>query len=362
VSIVLGGIMKKVLMKGNEALAESAIRAGCRFYSGYPITPQSEILEYMSWRMHEVGGEFIQTESEIAGINMVLGAAAAGARALTTTSGPGFSLMQEGISYLAADDIPAVIANVMRIGSGLGDISQGQGDYWQLTRGGGHGDYRTITLAPASVQECADLTYNAFTIAERYRQPVLIAPDAAIGQMVETVELPTFVDHDIDRYDWVLKSRKANEKQRYIVNMYYKLGVANYPEYLLHKYSQIMESEQRWEQVCTEDAEIILIAYGISSRVCKEAIRVSRDQGRIKLGLVRPITLWPFPHKAFDNLSDTVKGFLSVEMSILGQMVDDIILSTNNRFPVTYYGEFAEIPSYQEIIKRAEDFRHEIER
>ena len=182
--------MAKVLLKGNEALAEAALAAGCRFYSGYPITPQTEILEYLSWRMEDVGGVFIQAESELAGVNMVLGAAAAGARALTTSSGPGFSLKQEGISYLVAADLPAVIVDVMRIGSGLGDIAQGQGDYWQLTRGGGHGDYHTLVLAPASVQENANMMAEAFDLAEKYRHPVLIASDAAIGQMIEAVEIP----------------------------------------------------------------------------------------------------------------------------------------------------------------------------
>lgn len=196
--------MAKELMKGNEAFAEACLRAGCRFFSGYPITPQSEILEYMSWRMKEVGGQFIQTESEVAGINMAFGSAACGMRTLTTSSGPGFSLMQEGISYFCGNDVPVVIADVMRIGSALGDIFQGQGDYWQLTRGGGHGDYRTIVLAPSSVQECADFGYISFDLAEKYRHPVLIASDAAIGQMVESVELPPMKTHDINTHSWLL--------------------------------------------------------------------------------------------------------------------------------------------------------------
>lgn len=206
--------MSKQLMKGNEALAEAALRAGCRFYSGYPITPQTEILEYLAKRMDEVGGTFVQTESELAGINMLLGAAAAGARALTSSAGPGFSLNQEGISYLVAADLPAVIINVMRIGTGLGDIAQGQGDYWQMTRGGGHGDYRTIVLAPASVQENCDMMTTAFELAEKYRHPVLVASDAAIGQMVEGVELKDFVDHDIDQYDWAIRGCKAGQAPR----------------------------------------------------------------------------------------------------------------------------------------------------
>ena len=239
--------MAKVLLKGNEALAEAALAAGCRFYSGYPITPQTEILEYLSWRMEDVGGVFIQAESELAGINMVLGAAAAGARALTTSSGPGFSLKQEGISYLVAADLPAVIVDVMRIGSGLGDIAQGQGDYWQLTRGGGHGDYHTLVLAPASVQENANMMAEAFDLAEKYRHPVLIASDAAIGQMIEAVEISEFVEHDINKFDWTIKGCKKGCEQRKIQNVYYTHP--DYEGYLSSKYAQMEEEEQRYENI-----------------------------------------------------------------------------------------------------------------
>ena len=344
--------MSKVLMKGNEAFAESCIRAGCRFFSGYPITPQTEILEYMSWRMEEVGGAFIQTESELAGVNMAFGAASAGARALTTSAGPGFSLKQEGISYLCGSDVPAVIADVMRIGSALGDIFQGQGDYWQLTRGGGHGDYRTIVLAPASVQENADLAYLAFDLAEKYRHPVIIGSDAAIGQMAEPVELHEMREHNIDEFDWAVHGRRKGEKQRVITNVYYQMGADNYMTYLREKYAQIEANEQRWESVCTEDAEIVLVAYGISSRVSKEAVKVARRRG-MKLGLIRPITLWPFPKKAIDALGEQVKGFLCVEMSILGQMRDDVVLACGNRRPVEDYGEFANVPSVDVILEKA---------
>ena len=344
--------MSKVLMKGNEAFAESCIRAGCRFFSGYPIPPQTEILEYMSWRMEEVGGAFIQTESELAGVNMAFGAASAGARALTTSAGPGFSLKQEGISYLCGSDVPAVIADVMRIGSALGDIFQGQGDYWQLTRGGGHGDYRTIVLAPASVQENADLAYLAFDLAEKYRHPVIIGSDAAIGQMAEPVELHEMREHNIDEFDWAVHGRRKGEKQRVITNVYYQMGADNYMTYLREKNAQIEANEQRWESVCTEDAEIVLVAYGISSRVSKEAVKVARRRG-MKLGLIRPITLWPFPKKAFDALGEQVKGFLCVEMSILGQMRDDVVLACGNRRPVEDYGEFANVPSVDVILEMA---------
>lgn len=346
--------MAKELMKGNEAFAEACLRAGCRFFSGYPITPQTEILEYMSWRMNEVGGQFIQTESELAGINMLLGAASCGVRALTTSAGPGFSLKQEGISYLCGYDIPAVIANVMRIGSALGDIFQGQGDYWQLTRGGGHGDYRTIVLAPASVQENADFAYTAFELAEKYTHPVIIGSDAAIGQMVEPVELPEMSEHDPNTFDWAVRGCKKGEDARYIVNTYYKMGADKYAGYLKNKYDTIEENEQRWEAVETDDAEIILVAYGISSRVSKAAVKLARSKG-VKLGLIRPITLWPFPRKAFDALGNQVKGFLTVEMNILGQMVDDVVLACGNKRPVEFYGEFSNVPSERIILERVEE-------
>ena len=336
-------------MKGNEAFAESCLRAGCRFCSGYPITPQTDILEYLSWRMEEVGGQFIQTESEIAGINMVFGAASGGARALTTSSGPGFSQKQEGISYLCSGDIPAVIADVMRIGSGLGDIFQGQGDYWQLTRGGGHGDYHTIVLAPSSVQENADLAYISFDLAEKYRHPVLVASDAAIGQMVEPVELPAMKEHDINQYDWVIRPRRKGEKQRIVWNRYWDIGAEEYVDYLCSKYAEMEKHEQRWESVMTDDAEIVLVAYGISSRVAKAAVYQGREEG-LRLGLIRPITLWPFPKKAFEALGPQVKAFLDIEMSILGQMKDDVILACGNSRPVEYYGEFSNVPEEKKIL------------
>ncbi|SHD77669.1 3-methyl-2-oxobutanoate dehydrogenase subunit VorB [Schnuerera ultunensis] len=341
--------MEYVLMKGNEALAEAAIRAGCRFFSGYPITPQSEILEYLSWRMDEVEGEFIQTESELAGINMLLGASAAGARVITSSSGPGFSLLQEGISYLVAADLPAVIVDVMRYGNGLGDIGQSQGDYWQLTRGGGHGDYRVIVLAPASVQENADLTYLAFDLSEKYRHPVLIASDAAIGQMVEKVVLPEMQEHDIDKFNWSIKGCKKGEEQRKITNLLYYMG--NYDSFLIDKYKSMEGNEQRWESIYLEDAEVVLVSYGISSRVCKEAVKVARKQG-IKLGLIRPITLWPFPIEAFKELSDKCKALMTVEMNILGQMVDDVVLAVNNAYPVYKYTTVKDVPETEIVIEK----------
>lgn len=340
---------EKILMKGNEALAEAALRAGCRFYSGYPITPQTEILEYLSWRMDEVGGVFIQTESELAGINMMIGAACAGARTLTSSSGPGFSLKQEGISYLCADEMPAVIIDVMRIGSGLGDIAQGQGDYWQLTRGGGHGDYRTIVLAPASVQENVDLMPLAFDLAEKYRHPVLIASDAAIGQMMEGVELPEFQEHDIDKFDWSLKGCKGSDPAKVVINRFY--FDQDFPTYLQEKYASIERDEQRWEAYQTEDAEIVLVAYGCSSRICREAVDMAREQG-FRLGLIRPVTLWPFPVKAFQGLKD-VRAFATVEVNILGQMVEDVKLAVDCAYPVDFIGTFFDVPDSEDVVEKA---------
>lgn len=292
----------------------------------------------------------MQAESELSGINMVLGAAAAGARALTTSSGPGFSLKQEGISYLAAADLPAVIVDVMRIGTGLGDISQGQGDYWQLTRGGGHGDYRTIVLAPASVQENADLMPTAFALAEKYRHPVLVASDAAIGQMMEAVEIPEFQDHDVNKFDWTVKGCKKGEEHRKIQNVYYTHP--DYEGYLKGKYREMEEQEQRYESIQTEDAEVVLVAYGISSRVCVEAVELAREKG-IKAGLIRPITLWPFPVKAFEK-AGCAKLFVSVEINVLGQMADDIRLAVKKETPVVHYGSMFEIPEPEKIVEQIE--------
>ena len=343
--------MSKVLMKGNEALAEAAIRSGCRFYSGYPITPQTEILEYMARRMPQVGGQFIQTESELAGINMLYGGTAAGIRVMTSSSGPGFALMQEGISYLCAADLPAVLVNVMRIGNGLGDIAQGQGDYWALTRGGGNGDYRTIVLAPSSVQEGINLVSEAFTLSEKYLHPVIIGSDAAIGQMMEEVELPEMQEHDIDTYEWSVKGTRAGDKHKVVSNVCF-YGHKDYQKYLFNKYKTIEENEQRWESVCTEDAEVIAVAFGISSRICKEAVKMARAGG-IKLGLIRPITLWPYPVNAFRNLNAGLKGFICVEMNILGQMSEDVRAAVEYRYPVESYTTFFDVPESEKIVEIA---------
>lgn len=318
--------MTKKLMKGNDAVAEAAIRAGCRFFAGYPITPQSEILEYLSWRMAEVGGSFIQTESEISGISMVYGAAATGNRAFTSSSGPGFSLMQEGISYIASAELPCVIVDVQRYGSGLADIFTGQGDYWQAVRNGGHGDYRCMVLAPNSVQESVDLMYIAFDKAEEYRNPVLLLSDASIAQMMEPVEFPEMKQHDPDALPWAMKGKGDGPNKRHTSVMYYN---PDYDRYLKKKYDQMTEKEQLWEEFQTEDAELVLVAYGISSRICAEVVDLARMEG-LKVGLIRPITLYPFPVKAFEKLNH-VKYFASVELSCLSQMIEDVVMASKCR-------------------------------
>ncbi len=319
----------KQLVKGNHAVAEAAVRAGCRFFAGYPITPQSEILEYLSWRMDEVGGVFVQTESEIAGISMVYGAAAAGARAFTSSSGPGFSLMQEGLSYIAAAELPCVVADVQRYGAGLADIFTGQGDYWQAVKNGGHSDYHCIVLAPSSVQESVDLMSLGFQLAEKHRNPVVLLSDASLGQMMESVEFPAFYEHDPDALPWALKGKGCGKNKRHTSVMYYH--PADYDAYWREKYACIEREEQRYEAYRLEDAEFVLVSYGISARICQETVDMAREEG-VRLGLLRPVTLWPFPADAFDALDyGRVKGLASVELSCFGQMAEDVRLAVRER-------------------------------
>lgn len=341
----------KVLMKGNEAIAEGALRAGCRFYAGYPITPQSEILEYMSSHMEDAGGIFMQGESEIASVCMLWGAAAAGVRGMTSSSGPGFSLKQEGIAYIASYELPAVLVSVMRYGIGGGDITQGQDSYLQAVKGGGNGDYRLIVLAPNSVDECANLTYQAFDLAEKCHNPVLVLADGAVGQMVETCFLPQPKEHDIDKADWCIKGRPLGVPKRKATNLNWYMGDSAWEAHVREKMQTILQQEQRWESYEIEDAQLILVAYGVSSRVCKKAVQDARKLG-MKLGLIRPITLWPYPRKAFENLSDTVQGLVSVEMSITGQMVEDIVLASKSRLPVYTHATAIEIPVADEIVEK----------
>mgnify|MGYP001086299222 CR=1 FL=1 len=320
--------MAKQLMKGNEAVAEAAVRAGCKFFAGYPITPQSEILEYLSWRLPEVGGTFVQSESELSGISMIYGAAAAGFRTFTSSSGPGYSLLQEGISYIASAELPCLIVDVMRYGSGLGDIFVGQSDYWQAVKNGGHGDYRTIVYAPNSVQEVVDLVVMGFDKAEAYRNPVTILSDASISQMMEPVELPPLKEHDPDKFDWALKGKGDGLFKRHTSVMYYQ---NDYDNYISTKYKNIEEKEQLWEETQCEDADIVLVAYGITSRICEEAVAAARKNG-LKVGLIRPISLYPFPVNAFKKINP--KAYVSVEMTALAQMAEDVARASRMKSPI----------------------------
>ncbi|MDP2910800.1 MAG: 3-methyl-2-oxobutanoate dehydrogenase subunit VorB [Candidatus Omnitrophota bacterium] len=344
---------KKVLMCGNEALAEAAIIAGCRFYAGYPITPQNEIPAYMSKRMPEAGGVFIQSESELAAINMVFGSSLTGARAMTSSSSPGISLKQEGISYLAACELPAVIVNIMRGGPGLGNIGPSQSDYFQAVKGGGHGDYHQIVIAPASVQEMADLTMLSFDLADKYRMPVMILGDGILGQMMEPVEFKVGTKSEIKK-DWILDGCKGR-KPRIIKSLI--LSEAELEKFnlkLQKKYKEIKDGEQRCEVLYGDDSEIMLVAYGTPSRIARSVVEKLRKKG-MKIGMVRPITLWPFPEKAFKKLAKNVKSFLVVEMSC-GQMIEDVKLAIDCARPVHFYGRTGgEIPVEEEIVKAIEN-------
>jgi len=344
---------KKVLMCGNEALAEAAIIAGCRFYAGYPITPQNEIPAYMSKRMPEAGGVFIQSESELAAINMVFGSSLTGARAMTSSSSPGISLKQEGISYLAACELPAVIVNIMRGGPGLGNIAPSQSDYFQAVKGGGHGDYHQIVIAPASVQEIADLTMLSFDLADKYRMPVMILGDGILGQMMEPVEFKAETKSGIKK-DWILdgcKGRKPRIIKSLILN---ESELEKFNLKLQKRYKEIKDKEQRCEVLYGDDSDIMLVAYGTPSRICRSVVEKLRKKGK-KVGMIRPITLWPFPEGAFKKLAKKIKSFLVVEMSC-GQMIEDVKLAIDCARPVHFYGRTGgEIPGEDEIIKEIEN-------
>ncbi len=338
------------LMKGNEAIAEGALRAGCRFYAGYPITPQSEILEYMSTHMEERGGVFIQGESEIASMSMIWGAAACGERVMSSSSGPGYDLKQEGISYLASYNLPAVLADVMRYGLGDGEITEGQDSYWEATKGGGHGDSRQIVLTPSSVQECADLTYLAFELADKYNTVAIILSDGAISQMIEKCYLPDAIEHDKDKYDWAITGYKEKDATKVkVTNMDRTIGHEAWNELMRNKFKTIYDNEQRWEEFMVEDAELVLVAYGISARVCKSAVRSARAQG-VKLGLIRPITVWPYPDQAFQNMPESVKALVTVEMSISSQMAPDIQMASKFSKPLYGYLSTLYVPKTEELV------------
>ncbi len=327
--------MNKIFMSGNHAFAEAAIRAGCRSYFGYPITPQNELGEYMADHLPKHGGVFIQSESETAAINMVIGAAAVGTRVMTSSSSPGISLKQEGISFLAGFQLPAVIVNVMRGGPGLGNIAPAQGDYFQATRGGGHGDYRTPVLAPASVQEIADLTYRAFEIADTYRTPVMIVGDGMLGQMKEPVVFPEMINK-LPEKEWALKGM-GNGPSRYMASLILDvMEMERHNWELVRKYQEIAKNETSYESYMLDDAEIVAVAYGSTARIAKAAIKRVRKDG-IPAGLLRPITLWPFPKNALLELSSKIKNFVVFEMST-GQMVEDVQLSLEGKARVCFHG------------------------
>ncbi len=340
---------EKVLMKGNEALAEAAIMAGCRHYFGYPITPQTEVAAYMAKRMPKIGGVFLQAESEIAAINMVFGAASAGKRAMTSSSSPGISLKSEGLSYLAGCDLPALIVNVQRGGPGLGGIQPSQSDYFEATRGAGHGDFHMIVLAPASVQEMVSLTFKGFDLADKYRMSSMILADGTIGQMMEAVSLEM---GEVTEYDksWAVTGTKMQRKNNIVNSLYLdpaELEVINFERY--KKYAEVEKNEVMCEEYMMDDAEICVVAFGIASRVSRNAINEARAQG-IKVGMIRPITLWPFPKEALLKAAQKVNSFISVELS-MGQMIEDVKLSTKCSKPVTLCNRAGGmIPTPQQVL------------
>ncbi|MDP2940805.1 MAG: 3-methyl-2-oxobutanoate dehydrogenase subunit VorB [Candidatus Omnitrophota bacterium] len=345
-------LKKLVLMTGNEAMAAGAIAAGCRFYAGYPITPQNELIAYMAKHMPEAGGVFIQAESELAAINMVFGASASGARAMTSSSSPGISLKQEGISYIAGAQLPAVIVNVMRGGPGLGNIAPAQSDYFQATRSGGHGDYRQIVLAPASVQEAYDFMFLAFSLADQYRVPAMILGDGMLGQMMEPLKV-TSHRSQVTSKEWALTGCKGRAPN-IIKSFCMREGELEKLNLLLQKkYARMQSREQRFEGLFTADAEVVLVAYGTMSRIAKSAMQRLRGMGK-RIGLIRPITLWPFPVKAFRPKAHDTRPriFLVIEMSY-GQMLEDVRLAVEGKFPVEFFGRSGGgIPTEEEIIEK----------
>ena len=341
---------EKVLMKGNEAIAEAAIKAGCRHYFGYPITPQTEVAAYMAKKMPKIGGVFLQAESEIAAINMVYGVSGAGLRVMTSSSSPGISLKSEGLSYMAGADLPALIVNVQRGGPGLGGIQPSQSDYFQATKGCGHGDFRMIVLAPSSVQEMASLTVKGFDLADKYRMTSMILADGTLGQMMEPVCLD---EVEVVEYEkpWAVNGTKMQRKHNVINSLSLipeELEKFNFDRY--EKYKKVEENEVMYEEYMTEDAEICVVAFGIAARVAKNAVIAAREAG-IKAGLFRPITLWPFPKAALNKIADTAKKFISVELS-MGQMIEDVELAVRCRRPVELCNRAGGmIPSSEQILE-----------
>ena len=357
--------MAKELWKGNEAIAEAAIRAGCDCYFGYPITPQSEVPEYMSTHMPKNGRVFVQAESELAAINMVYGAGGCGLKAMTSSSSPGISLKQEGISYMVGSEIPAVIVNCMRGGPGLGTIQPGQSDYYQATRGGGNGDYRMVCLAPCNIQEAVDFVQESFDIAFQYRNPCMVVLDGLIGQMMEPIEWKEIPKRDLPSIDsWATTGRKGREEHNTLNSLYIEPELCDvHNQNLAAKYALMEKNEVRWEEVQCDDAELVITAYGTPARIALTAIDVLRAEG-YKVGLFRPVTIWPFPEKALHDLAakDHVKVFLDTEMSSTGQMIDDVRLAVEGQKPIYYTGRAGGvIPAVEEIVEAAKKALKEVQ-
>jgi 2-oxoglutarate ferredoxin oxidoreductase subunit alpha len=348
------------LLCGNDAMSEAAIQAGCRCYFGYPITPQNEVTAYMAKRMPETGGVFLQAESEVAAINMVFGAAAVGVRAMTSSSSPGISLKQEGISYLAGCELPAVIVNVQRGGPGLGSIGPSQSDYYQATRGGGHGDYRTLTLAPSTVQELIDHTMLAFDIADEYRNPTLVLSDGILGQMMEPVSIPKISKPRIfDKSSWALTG--SQNRKPYIIRSLFldNIKLEQLNSKIAQKLERMENNEVRFEEYMLDAAEIIFVAYGSVARICKAAVNRLQKEG-IKAGLFRPITLWPYPYKQLFKTTKTAKAYIDVEMN-LGQMIDDVKIGVQSVRPVHFFGHCGGVVmTVEEIAEKARQILKEI--
>ena len=346
---------EKVLMKGNEALAEAAIMAGCRHYFGYPITPQTEIAAYMAKRMPLIGGTFLQAESEIAAINMVYGAAAAGKRTMTSSSSPGIALKSEGISYLAGSDLPALIINVQRGGPGLGGIQPSQSDYFQATKGGAHGDFKMIVLAPSSVQEMASLTVKGFDLADKYRMPTMLLSDGTMGQMMEPVSLDMGEVKEYDKSSWAACGTKCERKHNVVNSLFIQPDeLERYNFERFERYAQIEANEVMYDEYRMEDAEICLVAYGVAARVSQNAIDKARENG-IKVGMIRPITLWPFPKAVLNAAADKVKSFVCVELS-MGQMIEDIELAIRCKKPVLLCNRTGGmIPTTADVLSKIEE-------
>lgn len=344
---------EKVLMKGNEAIGEAAIRSGCQCFFGYPITPQTEVAAYMAKKMPKIGRVFLQAESEVAAINMIYGAAGAGVRAMTSSSSPGISLKAEGISYIAGAELPCVIINIVRGGPGLGGIQPAQSDYNQATKGLAHGDFFLPVYAPSSIQEMVDFIQEAFDVADMYRTPVMVMGDGMIGQMMEPVEFKERVQRELPVKDWAANGRGDREKHNVINSLYLKPeALEDHNLHLFKKYDAIKKNETKYELYNTENADLILVAYGTTSRICKNAIKLAKEEG-INVGIIRPITLWPFPVQAFEEtINNTKYGYLAVEMS-MGQMVEDVKLAVLGRKPVHFFGRTGGIiPTPAEILEQ----------